>query len=128
LARRPFDLECGPLFRGVLARLGPEDHAVLFSFHHVIFDGWSIGIFLRELGALYAARLAGEPSPLPPLALQYADFAVWQRSWLQGEVLERQIGYWRETLDGIEPLDLPVDHPRGRSGRWRGSAGRPRSW
>ncbi|HVR99684.1 MAG TPA: amino acid adenylation domain-containing protein, partial [Thermoanaerobaculia bacterium] len=112
LARYPFDLARGPLFRGLLLRRADADHAVLFAFHHVIFDGWSVGIFLRELGALYTAGLAGKPSPLPSLPLQYADFAVWQRQWLQGEVLERQMGYWRRALADLPLLGLPTDHPR----------------
>ena len=111
-ALRPFPLAQGPLVRGLLMRLGETDHAVLFSFHHIVFDGWSIGIFVRELSALYIARLANAPSPLPPLAIQYADFAAWQRQWLQGEVLERQLGWWREHLTGATVLELPTDRPR----------------
>jgi amino acid adenylation domain-containing protein len=111
-AVRPFPLAQGPLVRGLLMRLGTADHAVLFSFHHIIFDGWSIGIFVRELSVLYTARLANAPSPLPPLQIQYADFASWQRRWLQGEVLARQIDWWRERLTGVAVLELPTDRPR----------------
>ncbi len=111
-ALQPFDLERGPLVRGLLMRLGETEHAVLFSFHHIVFDGWSTGIFVRELSALYGARVAGAPSPLPPLAVQYADFAAWQRRWLQGEALERQLAYWRQRLAAIAPLSLPADRPR----------------
>jgi amino acid adenylation domain-containing protein len=111
-ALRPFDLERGPLERGLLVRLGEKEHAVVFSFHHIVFDGWSMGIFARELSALYGARIAGAPSPLPPLAIQYADFASWQRRWLRGEVLERQLAYWRERLAGIAALGLATDRPR----------------
>jgi amino acid adenylation domain-containing protein len=111
-ARRPFDLARGPLVRGLLARLGTADHALFVSFHHIVFDGWSTGIFVRELSALYGARVAGEPSPLPPLPVQYADFAAWQRSWLRGAPLERQLAYWRERLAGIVPLGLATDRPR----------------
>ncbi len=111
-AARPFDLGRGPLVRGVLLRLEEREHAVLFAFHHIVFDGWSTGIFVRELSALYAARLAGKASPLPPLAVQYADFAAWQRRWLRGEVLERQLAYWRERLTGVAPLGLATDRPR----------------
>ena len=93
-------------------RLGENDHAVLFSFHHIIFDGWSIGVFVRELSALYRARIAGVPASLPPLAIQYADFAAWQRGWLQGEVLERQVAWWRGQLTGAAVLELPTDRPR----------------
>ena len=86
---------------------------MLFAFHHIVFDGWSTGVFVRELSALYAAPGSrAAPSPLPPLAIQYADFAAWQRRWLQGEVLERQLAYWRERLAGVAPLGLPTDRPR----------------
>lgn len=111
-AQRRFDLVTGPLVHGLLMRLDERDHAVIFFFHHIVFDGWSMSVFSRELSALYGARLAGRPSPLPPLPVQYADFAVWQRRWLQGEVLERQVAYWRERLAGVPVLDLPTDRPR----------------
>ena len=111
-ALRPFSLAHGPLVRGLLMRLGENDHAVLFSFHHIIFDGWSAGVFVRELSALYRARIAGVPASLPPLAIQYADFAAWQRGWLQGEVLERQVAWWRGQLTGAAVLELPTDRPR----------------
>ena len=80
--------------------------------HHVVFDDWSVGIFRRELAALYAAFRRGEPDPLPPLPVQYADFAVWQRGWLTTEVLEQQLGYWRGQLAGAPALELPADRPR----------------
>jgi pristinamycin I synthase-3/4 len=122
-ARHPFDLARGPLVRGLLVRLEEREHAVLFFFHHIVFDGWSTAIFVRELSTLYAAQVAGEPSPLPELPVQYADFAVWQRRWLQGEVLEGQLSYWRERLTGVPVLDLPTDHPRrarsAAAGDWR---------
>ncbi|HEY2736980.1 MAG TPA: amino acid adenylation domain-containing protein, partial [Thermoanaerobaculia bacterium] len=111
-ALRPFSLAHGPLVRGLLMRLGENDHAMLFSFHHIIFDGWSVGVFVRELSALYRARVAGMPASLPPLAIQYADFAAWQRGWLQGEVLERQVAWWRGQLTGAAVLELPTDRPR----------------
>jgi amino acid adenylation domain-containing protein len=111
-ALRPFSLAQGPLLRGLLMRLGEIDHAVLLSFHHIIFDGWSVGVFVRELSALYRARVAGVPASLPALAIQYADFAAWQRGWLQGEVLERQVAWWREQLTGAAVLELPTDRPR----------------
>jgi acyl carrier protein len=111
-ALRPFSLAHGPLVRGLLMRLGENDHAVLFSFHHIIFDGWSVGVFVRELSALYQARVAGVPASLPPLAIQYADFAAWQRGWLKGEVLERQVAWWRGQLTGAAVLELPTDRPR----------------
>ncbi len=113
-ARRPFDLAAGPLVRATLLRLGAEEHAVLWTMHHIVSDGWSMGIFLRELAALYAAFAAGEGSPLPALPVQYADFSWWQRRWLSGEVLERQLAYWRRQLAGIPatPLTLPPDRLR----------------
>ncbi|HYG65511.1 MAG TPA: amino acid adenylation domain-containing protein, partial [Thermoanaerobaculia bacterium] len=112
-ARRPFDMERGPLLRTALLRLEPEEHVVLFTMHHVITDGWSADLLIKELKALYGAFLAGRPSPLDELPVQYADFAVWQRSWLQGEVLDSQLAYWRRRLgDDPEPLDLPADRPR----------------
>ena len=80
--------------------------------HHVVSDGWSLGVFWRELGALYEAFSRGEPSPLAELPVQYADYALWQRRWLTGEVLEEQLGYWREQLAGAGALELPTDHPR----------------
>ncbi len=122
-ARRPFDLERGPLFRATLLRLGAAEHVLLLDIHHIVADGWSIGVLVREITALYGAAVAGGPSPLPELPIQYADFAVWQRGWLQGEALERQLAYWRRRLAGAPPLlELPTDRPRAatpsrRSGR-----------
>ncbi len=116
-AGRPFDLArdfaCGPLLRGVLLRLAEEDHAVALTMHHAASDGWSLGVLVREVTALHAAYAQGEPSPLPELPVQYADFAVWQRSWLNGEVLEQETGWWRRQLAGLPPLlELPTDRPR----------------
>ncbi len=112
-ARRPFDLQRGPLFRAELLRLAPDDHVLLATMHHIVSDGWSIGVLIREIAALYEAFRDGRPSPLPELPIQYADFAVWQRRWLQGEALEAQIAYWRKQLAGCpETLDLPSDRPR----------------
>ncbi|CAN2534223.1 Linear+gramicidin+synthase+subunit+D [Methylocapsa aurea] len=118
-ARRPFDLATGPLLRvktldlGVRPATAERERVVLFTMHHIVSDGWSSGVLLREFVALYEARLAGRPSPLPELAIQYADYAVWQRDWLRGEVLDRQLAYWRDKLGGAPPaLDLPTDHPR----------------
>jgi hypothetical protein len=111
-AERPFDLQRGPLLRATLLRLAPTEHALLLDLHHVIADGWSLGVLVREITALYGAAVTGAPSPLPALPVQYADFAVWQRGWLQGETLERQLAYWREALAGLPPsLDLPADRP-----------------
>ena len=116
-AATPFRLETGPLLRLVLLRLGAEDHALLASTHHIAGDGWSLGLFHRELTSLYAAV------PLPPLPVQYADFAVWQRAWLQGEALESEIAYWREKLAGAPPaLELPTDRPRPSAPSSRGAS------
>ncbi|HEX7239949.1 MAG TPA: amino acid adenylation domain-containing protein, partial [Longimicrobiaceae bacterium] len=112
-ARRPFDLSRGPLLRAALARLADDDSLLLVNLHHVVSDGWSMGVLVREVSALYGAFSRGEPSPLPELPVQYADYAAWQRAWLTGETLERQIGYWKERLGGAPPLlELPTDHPR----------------
>jgi len=113
VARQPFDLASDPLLRTCLVRLGPDDFAFLASMHHIISDGWSLGIFTRELMDLYKACHRGLADPLPPLLLQYADFAVWQREYLAGDVLARQLNYWKKRLAGIpELLDLPTDRPR----------------
>ncbi|HVR97698.1 MAG TPA: amino acid adenylation domain-containing protein, partial [Thermoanaerobaculia bacterium] len=110
---RPFDLEKGPLLRAVLYRTAPDYHLLLVTVHHIVSDGTSIQIFLSELVTLYGAFSRGEGSPLASLPLQYADFAAWQRAWLHGEVLEKQIGYWRQQLDGAPAvLELPTDRPR----------------
>ncbi|HEV3050865.1 MAG TPA: condensation domain-containing protein, partial [Longimicrobium sp.] len=112
-ARRSFDLSAGPLFRASLLRLGDEDHVLLLSMHHIVSDGWSMWVLFRELSALYAAYREGGESPLPELPVQYADYAVWQREQLEGEVLSQQLAYWREQLTGApELLELPADHPR----------------
>ncbi len=112
-AARPFDLARGPLLRVWLLRLGPAEHALLVMSHHIVSDGWSLQVFQRDLGTLYDAFSRRLPSPLPALPIQYADFALWQRGWLQGEVLERQLAWWRERLAGASPvLDLPTDRPR----------------
>jgi amino acid adenylation domain-containing protein len=111
-ALAPFDLLHGPLIRATLLRLGSLDHVLLLTMHHIVSDGWSTGVLLRELSALYQAFAAGKPSPLPELRIQYADFAVWQREWLQGAVLESQLGYWRKQLHDIPRLQLQTDHPR----------------
>ncbi|MGN9822101.1 amino acid adenylation domain-containing protein, partial [Streptomyces sp. SD11] len=108
----PFDLAAGPLVRALLIRLAPDEHVLALSMHHVVFDEWSKGVFNRELHVLYEAFRAGQPDPLPPLPVQYADFAVWQREWLEGEVLEGQLSYWRDKLVGAPLLELPTDRPR----------------
>ncbi|WP_420126319.1 amino acid adenylation domain-containing protein, partial [Longimicrobium sp.] len=112
-ARTPFDLARGPLIRGLLVRLAEEDHLLQVTMHHMVSDGWSIGVFTRELGALYGVFRRGEPDPLPPLPVQYADYAAWQRRWVDGDVLKEQADYWRATLGGAPALlELPTDHPR----------------
>ncbi len=111
-AREPYDLAVGPVARARLVRLGPDDHVFCLLLHHVVSDEWSAFVLRSELAALYAACRAGEPSPLAPLPVQYADYAAWQRTWLQGEVLERQLDYWREHLAGAPMLELPTDRPR----------------
>jgi len=112
-AQQPFDLAQGPLLRMVLLRLDEEEHVLLMTMHHIISDGWSVGILVQEIATLYQAFTTGEPSPLPELSIQYTDFAVWQREWLQGEVLEKQLGYWKQQLAGAPTaLELPTDRPR----------------
>lgn len=107
-----FDLRQAPLLRVKLLRIAPEEHLLVVTMHHIVCDGWSLGILTREFGELYEAYCAGEESPLPDLVLQYGDFAVWQREWLQGEVLERQMSFWKKQLSGAPPLELPRDYPR----------------
>jgi amino acid adenylation domain-containing protein len=116
-----FDLSREPLLRVKILKLDDEQHLMLFTIHHVVTDGWSRGILIREFAALYHAYSAGEAASLEELPIQYADYAVWQRNWLHGEVLERQLGYWREQLAGLEPLELPLDHPRLASTAYRGA-------
>ncbi|MGG7613710.1 condensation domain-containing protein, partial [Streptomyces sp. ZG43] len=119
-AAEPFDLTAGPLVRVLLAAVpgtgaahGTEpEHVLVLAMHHIVTDGWSMGIVTRELSELYAAAVRGTVPALPPLPVQYPDFSVWQRDRLEGEGLDRQLAHWREKLDGIEPLELPTDRPR----------------
>ncbi|HEV7590988.1 MAG TPA: condensation domain-containing protein, partial [Longimicrobium sp.] len=112
-AARPFDLAAGPLFRARLVRLSAAEHLLLVTLHHAVGDAWSLGVLFGELAALYRAFARGEASPLPELAVQYADFAAWQRRHLAGPVLERELGYWRAALAGTPALlELPTDRPR----------------
>jgi amino acid adenylation domain-containing protein len=121
-AQRPFDLSQGPLLRGTVLRLGDEEHVGLLTMHHIVSDGWSTGILVREVATLYIAFCAGGSSPLHALPIQYADFAHWQRQWLQGEVLETQIAYWKKQLAGVPALiDLPTDQPRPAVQTFRGA-------
>ncbi len=111
--RRPFDLRTPPLLRATLIRIAADDHVLLTSANHIVWDGWSKGIFFRELAELYDAFLTGREPRLEELPIQYADFAAWQREWLRGELVEDQLSYWREQLRGAPPLlELPTDHPR----------------
>ncbi|HYG09797.1 MAG TPA: condensation domain-containing protein, partial [Pyrinomonadaceae bacterium] len=120
-AQKPFDLARGPLLRLSLLRLDEEQHIALVTLHHIISDGWSTGILIREVAALYEAYSEGRESPLEELEVQYADYAVWQREWLQGEVLEEQLGYWRKQLGGeLGVLELPTDRPRPAVQSYRG--------
>ena len=112
-AKRPFDLGTGPLIRARLLAFGDEDHALFLSMHHVVADDWTLAVLTRELGVLYGAFHAGEASPLPELAVQYADYALWQREWLEGVVLDEQLGYWARHLEGApRTIELPTDRPR----------------
>ncbi|MFN5411420.1 condensation domain-containing protein, partial [Bradyrhizobium sp.] len=111
-ATAPFDLELGPLIRGRLVRLDVDEHVLLLTMHHIVSDGWSMGVLTRELGQLYAAFVRGEADPLPALAIQYGDYAVWQRRWLSSEALARQGAYWKDALAGAPALlELPWDRP-----------------
>ncbi|MCP4664179.1 MAG: non-ribosomal peptide synthetase, partial [bacterium] len=114
-ARRPFDIVRGPVLRASLLRLQPEQHALVFNVHHIAFDGWSLGVFLHELAALYRS------SPLAELPVQYTDFGLWQRQWLEGAVRERLLAYWRRQLEGLPVLELPCDRPRPAVQGFRGA-------
>jgi amino acid adenylation domain-containing protein len=121
---RPFDLARGPLLRMRLARLGELEHVLYFTMHHIVSDGWSMGVLVREFVRLYEVFSQGQPSPLGELAIQYVDYAVWQRGWLQGEVLAKQLGYWQERLAGAPVLELPTDRPRPAVQSYRGASER----
>ncbi|NNC03637.1 amino acid adenylation domain-containing protein [Corallococcus exiguus] len=112
LAQQPFSLEQGPLLRAVLMLLGNGEQVLLVDQHHIVSDGWSMGVLVHELAVLYRACLEGQPSPLKPLPLQYADWAAWQKEWLQGAELERQLTYWKNRLNPNALLELPQDKPR----------------
>ena len=118
----PFSLERGPLFRARLVRILDDDHVLILNAHHVVTDGWSLGVLDRELSTLYRAKLASEDPPLEALPLQYADYALWQRRWLQGEALEGQLEYWQAELEGAPAaLDLPIRGPRPPMQTFRGA-------
>ncbi len=121
-ARSHFDLSRGPLIRATMLRLGAEDHLLISNMHHTVSDGWSLAVFMRELSALYTAFSSGKSSPLPALPIQYADFALWQREWLQGSALDAQLTYWKHQLAGPLPLlELPTDRPRPAVRTFRGA-------
>jgi acyl carrier protein len=118
----PFDLSKGPLLRARIVKLGAEDHVLLVTMHHIVSDAWSAAIFLQEMSALYSAFTAGKPSPLPELAVQYGDYAVWQRRFLQGPALDTQLSYWRQHLKGAPPLlQLASDRPRPSVRKFEGA-------
>jgi hypothetical protein len=121
-SQQRFDLGQAPLVRARLLRLAETEHVLLLTMHHIVADGWSYGVFWRELAALYSAFADGKPTPLPALPIQYVDFAVWQQEWLQGEVLEAQLSYWKQQLTGAHPvLELPSDHTRPAMQTFRGA-------
>ena len=112
-SRPPFNLKNDPLLRTALVRLGPTEHRLALVMHHIIYDGWSTRLMLQECATLYEAFAQGKPSPLPELPIQYSDYARWQREWLTGPVLDKQLSYWKERLRGsVSPLELPADRPR----------------
>jgi hypothetical protein len=112
-ANRPFNLSSETSLRSSVLKLKEDEHIILFTMHHIASDSWSMDVLVNEVGTLYQAFSKGRPSPLPVLPIQYADFAVWQREWLQGQELEKQQNYWKQQLSGMRPLlELPVDRPR----------------
>jgi amino acid adenylation domain-containing protein len=112
-ARTPFDLSQGPLIRAIVVRMDDQDHILLVTMHHIVTDGWSVGIFHRELSELYRAFRSGRPSPFPELSIQYLDYSVWQREWLDGDLYQSQLAFWKEQFRTLPPaLELPVDHAR----------------
>ncbi|MBW4672721.1 MAG: amino acid adenylation domain-containing protein [Desmonostoc geniculatum HA4340-LM1] len=121
-AQELFDLNTGPLFKAKLLQLGGQKYVLLINMHHIISDGWSMGVFVRELRQAYTAFIKGEIPNLTPLAIQYSDYAAWQRNWLQGEVLENQINYWKHQLKDASPLlELPTDYPRPAQQSYQGA-------
>ena len=110
-ARKPFDLATGPMLRALLVKLEEQDHLVALVLHHIVADAWSIGVFMGELAILYNSFVRERPSPLPELPIQFADYAYWQRNWLQGEVLDAQLVYWKEQLSGAPPSARSADRP-----------------
>jgi amino acid adenylation domain-containing protein len=121
-AGRDFDLSNGPLIRAKLIRVAEAEHVLVVSMHHIVSDGWSMEVIIREFFQLYEAFSQGQESPLPELDIQYADYAVWQRTWLQGGVLENQLQYWKEKLDGVTVLEMPTDRPRPAIASYHGAS------
>ncbi|MFP2913552.1 condensation domain-containing protein, partial [Pyxidicoccus sp. 3LFB2] len=120
--QRAFDLASGPLLRVTVLTLSEEEHVLALNMHHVVSDGWSQGVLIREMGAFYEGFRQGRPAQLPELPVQYADYAAWQRGWLQGEVLETQLAWWRTQLEGAPAaLELPTDRPRPATQSFRGA-------
>lgn len=115
-----FDLTEGPLFKVSLIKLQKDEYLLIVVLHHIVFDAWSIDILTRELSAVYNSLVSGSGFPLDPLAISYADFAVWQREWMQGAVLDQEVAYWKKKLFGLDTLELPLDHPRGASQTYSG--------
>src|SRR5205085_1638025 len=119
---RVFNLSEGPLLRATLLKLSAEEHIILLTMHHIVSDGWSMGVLVREVAALYEAYVEGRESPLAELTIQYADFALWQQEWLSGEVLDGQLQYWKRQLGGAPAvLDLPTDRIRPTLQSYRGA-------
>ncbi|MFJ8312810.1 MULTISPECIES: amino acid adenylation domain-containing protein [unclassified Streptomyces] len=121
-ATAPFDLGRGPLFRTVVVKIGDQDHVVLHTWHHIAFDGWTPAVFFRELSACYTARRTGGTADLPELPIQYADFAAWQRQWLDAERTERGLEFWREQLRDLDIPEMPIDRPRPAAQSFRGDS------
>ncbi|GHG73242.1 non-ribosomal peptide synthetase [Comamonas sp. JC664] len=121
-AQAPIDIHHGPILRGALVRLHERDHRLLLTVHHIVSDGWTVGVLMRELRTLYSDFAAGRPSSLPSLDLRYADFATWQRQWMPGQAQERLLPYWRKRLEGAPTLlPLPTDRPRPAVQRFKGT-------
>ncbi|KYC36596.1 non-ribosomal peptide synthetase [Scytonema hofmannii PCC 7110] len=121
IAQKPFDLTSGPLLRAMLLQTGVHEHLLLFAIHHIAVDGWSIGVLIREIAALYEAFSTKKASPLPELPIHYADFAIWQLQWMQGELQKTQLSYWKQQLAGASTLALPTDRPRPPVQSFRGA-------
>ncbi|HKT49921.1 MAG TPA: amino acid adenylation domain-containing protein [Candidatus Angelobacter sp.] len=119
-ARHPFRLEKGALLRATLVTVGTAEHVLLITMHHIVSDGWSLGLLVEEVSSLYQQIVNGQSMQLPELPVQYTDYALWQREWMEGDILQEQLGYWCKQLAGIEPLELPLDHERPVMPSYRG--------